>query len=73
MTTDTADTTLQATGFYDISPATVLAAARKRYGENVQVAPAYWLDSEVMRFGIGLDNGNVSFGANFNFKKGVFH
>lgn len=59
-------------GFYDISEATVLAAAQKKYGADVQVGPAYWLDGEVMRFSIGLDNGNTSFGANFHFKEGVF-
>ena len=59
-------------GFYDISQSTVLAAAQKQYGPEVQVEAPYWLDGEVMRFGIGLDNGNTSFGANFHFKEGVF-
>lgn len=62
----------QGSGFYDISEATVLAAAQQKYGADVKVGPAYWLDGEVMRFGISPDNGNTSFGANFHFKEGVF-
>lgn len=59
--------------FYDISPQTVLKAAQEKYGQDVQISAPYWLDSDVMRFGIALDNGNLSFGANFHFKDGRFH
>lgn len=58
--------------FFDISPATVEAAARERFGPDVELGPAYWLDDEVMRFPVSLDKGNGSFGANFHFREGKF-
>lgn len=59
---------------YDISPATVEAAARLRYGNAVQVSAPYWVDSESIRVGLFLDEGgmNCSFGANYRFKEGRF-
>ena len=59
--------------FYDISPETVLKAAQIRFGAEVTVTSPYWSDSNVMRFGIGLENWDICFGANFYFKEGMFH
>ena len=58
---------------YDVSPTTILSAAKARFGESVEVSPPYWLDNEILRVGIALDDGNLSFGANFFFKDGAFH
>ena len=60
------------TQFFDISPQTVLRAAKEAYGPSAEVGQAYWLDEEVMRFPIALEGGNLSFGANFHFREGRF-
>ena len=58
---------------FDISPATILAAAQATYGAGVRVSAPYWVDADTVRVGVSPDNGNTSFGANFNFKEGRFH
>jgi hypothetical protein len=53
--------------------ATVLAAAKKKWGDGVRVTDsACFVDHEVLRYGISDAAGNLSFGANFWYREGVF-
>ena len=56
---------------WDISPETLARAAQTRFGEGVKVGAPYWVDAECLRVGLALP-GDISFGANFHFKEGVF-
>jgi hypothetical protein len=58
---------------YNISHDILLAAARKRYGPTAQVSAPYWVDHEIVRVGITLDNWNFSWGSNFFYKENAFH
>lgn len=55
---------------FDISASTLKTAAQQKYGEAVQVSEPYWADDQAVRVGIAL--GDMSFGANFYYKTGVF-
>jgi hypothetical protein len=57
---------------YDISADTILKAAKNKYGADVQVSAPYFVDHEIVRVGIADVTGNLSFGANFFYKDGVF-
>ena len=61
---------------YDLDPGTLYLAAQKKYKDwkglvKIEVSPPYWVDSEIVRVGICI-NDNVSFGANFSYKEGIF-
>ncbi len=56
---------------YDIRTHTIEEAAALKYGD-VLVSPPYWVDHEIVRVGIGSKDGNMSFGANFYYKEGIF-
>jgi hypothetical protein len=54
---------------FDVSPETIKKAAVKKYGDCNLSAP-YWVDEEIMRFGIQKDG--VTFGANYHYREGIF-
>lgn len=57
---------------WDISTETLERAAKAHFGAGVKVSAPYWVDADCVRVGILLPDGDVSFGANFHFKEGVF-
>lgn len=57
---------------WDISPETLLKAARLRYGADTQVSAPYWVDAQRVRVGVLLAKSDVSFGADFFFQTGRF-
>jgi hypothetical protein len=57
---------------YDISPDTIRKAAQRAFGDQVQVSPPYWVDEERVRVGVALEGGNISFGANYDYRTGHF-
>ncbi len=57
---------------YDISPDTIRQAARRKFGDQVEVSPPYWVDEERVRVGVALADGNISFGASYNYKEARF-
>lgn len=63
---------LEKRAMYDIRPETILKAAQEKYGLGVQVSAPYWVDHEIIRVGIGDATGNMSFGANFFYREGIF-
>lgn len=57
---------------HKIDPKTLHEAAVQKYGKEVKgVSAPYWVDEEIVRVGISL--GNMVFGANFYYKKGIFN
>lgn len=57
---------------WDISPATLLAAAKQKVGADVEVSAPYFVDKRRVRVGIALQAGAVSFGADFLYRLGRF-
>lgn len=57
---------------FDISPDTLLRAAQERYGADAEVSAPYWVDAQVIRVGVALHDSDVSFGANYDYRAGVF-
>ena len=57
---------------WDISTETLERAAQAHFGAGVRVSAPYWVAADSVRAGVLLPGGDVSFGANFHFKEGVF-
>jgi len=63
---------------YDISHERILAAARRKFGDDVRVSAPYAVDHEVVRVGVeygfavvdGEEHGGISHGVNFFYKEG---
>jgi hypothetical protein len=55
---------------FDISTSTLKIAAERKYGASVLVSEPYFVDHEIVRVGVTVDD--MSFGANFYYKLGEF-
>lgn len=55
---------------FDISPDVVRAAAAKAFGSDVVLSAPYWVDEDIVRFGV--TKGGTSFGANYHYREGRF-
>lgn len=55
---------------FNCDPKTLMDAAKKKYGDDVQISAPYWVDHEILR--IGVESGGACFGANFHYREGVF-